>query len=177
MRKTLVTTAAWSVLTLTSTCAIADPICGDVNVSLDVTTSDALAVLKKAVGQSIQLQCEQCPAGTTYGNTTDFVTPDEFYSGYLQGAVYAIPVASTVTHLGVIAKSSGQHARLALYTDDAGEPGELVVGTSVFTLAEGAQQIQVPATFIPAGSYWIMSVYDATVLIGTDRWSPVLGWV
>ena len=147
----------------------AAPICGDVNVSGDVTTSDALAVLRKSVGQPLFLQCDQCPAGATYGNTTDFVTTEALYSGYLQGTAYEIPVPSTVTHLGLIAGSSGQHGRIALYTDNGGEPDQLVVGTSVFTLVEGAQVIAVPPTLVAAGAYWIMTTSDDTILLGINK--------
>jgi hypothetical protein len=34
-----------------------DPVCGDVNASGGVTSSDALAVLKKGVGQDVTLKC------------------------------------------------------------------------------------------------------------------------
>jgi hypothetical protein len=161
--------AATLLFSTTTAWASTAPVCGDVNITGEVTASDALAVLRKSVGQDLLLQCEQCPGGNTYGNTTDFVTPVPYYSGYLQGSAHEIPLESTVSHLGVIAKSSGQRARLALYTDNAGEPDQLVVGTGVFTLVEGAQLVQVPASLIPAGTYWIMSTYDDTVLIGTDE--------
>jgi hypothetical protein len=37
-------------------------VCGDVNGSNTVTSSDALSVLKKAVGQPVMLSCPACPA-------------------------------------------------------------------------------------------------------------------
>jgi hypothetical protein len=38
------------------------PVCGDVNGSSSVTSSDALSVLKAAVGQPVMLSCPACPA-------------------------------------------------------------------------------------------------------------------
>jgi hypothetical protein len=38
----------------------AQPICGDVNDSGDVTTTDALSVLRAAVGQPVDLTCDAC---------------------------------------------------------------------------------------------------------------------
>jgi hypothetical protein len=169
MRATCLGIAATILFSVTTASASTAPVCGDVNINGEVTTSDALAVLRKSVGQDLLLQCEACPAGNTYGNTTDFVTPVQYFSGYLQGSAHQIPVESTVSHLGVIARSSGQRARLALYTDNAGEPDQLVVGTGVFTLVEGAQLVQVPASLVPAGTYWIMSTFDDTVLVATDE--------
>ncbi|HEY2773388.1 MAG TPA: DUF1566 domain-containing protein [Candidatus Binatia bacterium] len=42
----------------------ADPVCGDVNSSGKVTSSDALLVLKDAVGQPVALECPRCGDGT-----------------------------------------------------------------------------------------------------------------
>lgn len=43
--------------------ASAEPVCGDVNESGDVTVVDALSVLRESVGQSIDLQCALCGDG------------------------------------------------------------------------------------------------------------------
>lgn len=172
MKTLLLAFAATTTIALAASRAHAAPVCGDVNTSGEVTTSDALAVLRNSVGQDIILQCEDCAAGTTYGNPTDFVGSEQRFAGFLQGSMHEIPVPSTVTHLGIIGKSSGQHVRMALYTDSGGEPEDLVVGTGAFTLVEGAQQIRVPATLVPAGNYWIMITHDNMVLIGTDQTDP-----
>ena len=51
--------AAVAATLTTAPCAVAAPVCGDVNVSGKVTAADALAVLKHAVGQAVELLCEQ----------------------------------------------------------------------------------------------------------------------
>lgn len=50
----------------------ASPLCGDVNDSSSVTASDALAVLKAAVGQSIQLLCAPPAQPLKTGQTTSY---------------------------------------------------------------------------------------------------------
>jgi hypothetical protein len=50
--------------------AVAASICGDVNVSGDLTTSDALAVLRAAVGQPVDLQCPATASPVVTGQTT-----------------------------------------------------------------------------------------------------------
>jgi hypothetical protein len=57
----------------------ADPLCGDVNQSDTVTSSDALLVLKTAVGQSIELQCPAFATEPTCGN--DDAEPGEACDG------------------------------------------------------------------------------------------------
>jgi hypothetical protein len=46
----------------------ADPVCGDVNQSDTVTSSDALLVLRDAVGQPVELQCPAFATEPTCGN-------------------------------------------------------------------------------------------------------------
>jgi hypothetical protein len=58
MRTTLAVTAV--VALLCSTALEARAICGDVNESETVTSSDALAVLREAVGQDANLTCDIC---------------------------------------------------------------------------------------------------------------------
>lgn len=47
-----------------------EPVCGDVNDSGSVTTSDALAVLKNAVGQALELTCPPLASPLKTGQTT-----------------------------------------------------------------------------------------------------------
>lgn len=56
MRSTILAAATVIFLGANSAGA-ADPICGDVNLSGSLTTTDALVVLKKSVGQQVTLQC------------------------------------------------------------------------------------------------------------------------
>ncbi len=60
MRKTI-TTATLAALILRATAALAAPVCGDVNESSSVTSTDALLVLKKSVEQPVTLDCSPTP--------------------------------------------------------------------------------------------------------------------
>lgn len=74
MTRAFPTMVATTLLTLL-TVAIAAPagaqeVCGDVNDSGSVTTADALAVLRKAVGQSVNLQCPDASTTLETGQVT-----------------------------------------------------------------------------------------------------------
>jgi hypothetical protein len=144
------------------------PICGDVNESLTVTSGDALLVLRSAVGQPVALQCGDCPAVAAYGITTELPSSSQHTAHYLLGSVLNISVPATVTHLSLIAKTGGPQVKMALYTDSGGVPDELVVGTTAHTLVAGVQDFPVPATPVAAGDYWIMAVYDTDASIAYD---------
>jgi hypothetical protein len=146
------------------------PICGDVNNTGSLSPSDALAVLRASVGQPVALTCGQCPAALVYGTTEAVATSSEFHPDYLLGGPVEILQAMTMDQFGLISRTAGNHVKIALYTDDGGKPDSLVVGTPSTTLLAGSQTIEVPATEVPAGDYWIMAVYDAdTPLPGDDE--------
>lgn len=151
--------------------AVLEPLCGDVNASSTVNSSDALLVLRKGVGQNITLKCGDCPAVGRYGVPLDQPTNSEFSPGYLLGHRIQVATDSTVTHLGVFTKSgSGVKGQFGLYTDVGGVPGTLVVETVQRELVDGFQEIPVAATPVSAGTYWMMGLYDevAHIAIGSD---------
>ena len=92
--------------------------------------------------------------------------------GYLLGGPISVPRPSTLTHIGVIAKSGGSHVILALYSDTAGEPDRLVASTAPAPMTVGAMEIPVTPTVLASGVYWIMGVYDADASIGIDESDP-----
>src|SRR5690348_13081450 len=63
---------SWSIatlLTMSGQAAFAvEPLCGDVNTSGTVSSSDALLVLKNAVGQPVELECPPFAVASTCGN-------------------------------------------------------------------------------------------------------------
>ncbi len=148
---------------------VAAGVCGDVNDSGHVNTSDALLVLKTAVGQNVGLVCSSGPLGTSYGYTTDFITSGVYTQNYLLGIAIDIAEESTVTHFGIISAGPGPNVRFALYSDGGGKPGTLVIGSSPAFLQGGMQEVEVPATKVQAGTYWVMALYDSTALIGSDQ--------
>jgi len=149
-----------------------EPICGDVNVSNTVTSSDALLVLKSSVGQPVTLECRDCPAVEKYGISDELPSPSTHLANYLLGSDVKITSSATVTHLSVIAKASGPQVKMALYTDDNGVPDELVVGTAAHTLGVGVQEIPVAATPVAAGHYWIMAIFDSNASIAFSNGEP-----
>jgi len=112
------------------------------------------------------------PSGVTYGNATEFSGASQHTPGYLLGGSITVPQDSTLTYLGVIAKSGGPHVILALYSDAAGEPDRLVASTPATAMTVGAMEIPVTPTPLAAGSYWIMGEYDGAASIGIDESDP-----
>ena len=109
------------------------------------------------------------PAGVTYGNAVEFPGASGHTPGYLLGGRISVPQASTLTHLGVIAKSGGPHVVLGLYSDTPGEPDRLVAYTPASSMTVGAMEMPVTPTPLAPGVYWIMGVYDADASIGIDE--------
>lgn len=159
--------AAFLVLTVVGAARASD-VCGDLNDSGNVNTSDALVLLKSAVGQDVELICEPGPLSTSFGYPTDFMTSDTFSENYLLGIPVEITEKCAVTHFGAIAADSGQTARFALYTDKDGEPDALVIGSSPTLLKGGMQEVRVPTTLVEAGTYWLMALYDKEATMGSS---------
>lgn len=143
-------------------------LCGDINESGSITSSDALSVLKKAVGQPVDLQCLDYI--DRYGSPGDLHLNSLFDLDYLLARPVAIEHPATVTALGLISREGkGVHVRLALYADDNGSPGNLVVATPSTEVLIGSQEIPVAPTQVAAGDYWIASVLDAPLLMAADE--------
>jgi hypothetical protein len=88
-------------------------------------------------------------------------------SGYLFGQQFTTASPSTVVRLGFITGASAKTAQLALYSDVGGNPDALVASTAVFSVVNGVNEVAVtsPAA-LPAGAYWIMTVFsDATLIL------------
>ena len=66
---------------------------------------------------------------------------------------------------------------MALYTDASGSPGTLVTQTASSTLVSGLNVLPASSATITAGNYWIMAVYDATVLGYRDVDSVTIKYV
>jgi hypothetical protein len=150
--------------------AEAASLCGDVNINGQVTTSDALLVLRKAVAQNLQLQCPDFI--NRYGDPEDVHKSSLFDKDHLLGWKVAIERASTVTHLGLIAREGGTKVRMALYSDDNGSPGELIVATPETTVLIGSQEIAVADKVVAPGDYWVMAVFDQVTLVAADENAP-----
>lgn len=140
--------------------AAAENVCGDVNLTTSVTSTDALFVLRKAVGQEV--------AGMLCGLENQFGDPDDYNStvyvpqDYLLGQKVQVDRLSIVTHIGVITRKGGTKGRFSLYTDDNGSPGTYVAGTFYVDIKLGGQKI--PVTIekgLQPGNYWLVARYNA----------------
>jgi hypothetical protein len=144
-----------------------EPVCGDVNDSGDVTTSDALNVLRKAVGQNLNLYCG---IENRFGDTDDYNETSIIQPNHLLGQLINVPRASTLTHWGIITRKGGGQVRFALYTDDGGSPGTLVTGSLVQPLELGVQEIVTGAPkAIAPGNYWLMANFDSVTEVAGDE--------
>lgn len=97
--------AAWVALLALSAPAASlaeEGICGDVNASGTVTTSDALAVLRTAVGQSVSLQCPAPATPLQTGQTICYNTEGDSVpcAGTGQDAEFQSGVARSFTDSG-----------------------------------------------------------------------------
>lgn len=139
------------------------PICGDVNNSSTVTSTDALNVLKQAVNPAFELGCRSCPEMVRLGNPLVFSGQTNFSAGFLVGTQVVVGGTSFVTHFGTIPRGGGATVEMALYTDNAGEPGVLMASATAALPAAEAVEFPLPAANpIPAGVYWLMAVYSTT---------------
>jgi hypothetical protein len=150
--------------------ANAASVCGDVNANGAISSSDALAVLRKSVGLPLFLECSDYV--DRYGFPADTHKSSLNSADFLLGMPVTIEHPATVTHLGMISRQEGTHVRMALYKDSGGSPGALVVGTSSTVVLLGSQEIAVTPTAVAAGGYWIMAIFDADTLVASDEEAP-----
>lgn len=144
------------------------PVCGDVNVSWSVTAADALAVLRKAVGQPLTLTCSSGVYQATYGNPDDLLDNSSHSPGFLLGNALMIETDAWITHLGLIGRLAGPRVKMGLYTDDGGDPSALVVASDATSVVVGAQEIPVEATHVTAGTYWLLALFDTHASVAFD---------
>lgn len=144
------------------------PVCGDVNVSWSVTAADALAVLRKAVGQPLTLTCSSGVYQATYGNPDDLLDGSSSSPGFLLGNALIIETDAWVTHLSLIGRQAGPRVKMGLYTDVGGNPAALVVASDATSLVVGAQEIPVEATHVAAGTYWLLALFNTQASVAFD---------
>lgn len=144
------------------------PVCGDVNLSWSVTAADALAVLRKAVGQPLMLTCSSGVYQATYGNPDDLLESSTHAPGFLLGNALTIETDAWVTHLSLIGRYAGPRVKMGLYTDVGGDPAALVVASDATSLVVGAQEIPVEATHVAVGTYWLLALFDTVASVAFD---------
>ncbi|MEL6341656.1 MAG: hypothetical protein AAFV53_00890 [Myxococcota bacterium] len=103
------------------------------------------------------------------GYWLEFPYTSIYARNYLLGHPILVTRDMTVVELGIIAKRTASNGKIALYTDNLGQPDELVIGSALQRIVVGTNQFPVRRTAIKAGTYWLMAVFDATAYMGEDR--------
>ncbi len=98
---------------------------------------------------------------TNVGNDSAFSSSSSYSANELRGAWLTVSNQATLHRLAIVTPATSGNVKLALYTDSGG-PDQLVVGSDSAALNGGAVEIDVGATPITAGTYWLMIVYDQT---------------
>lgn len=102
----------------------------------------------------------QCGSGTFGNFPPPFTTPGNFGVNYLLGTKHNLGNTSLLTALGYRGNGTGATMRMAIYTNNAGVPGNLVAYTNTVLVGTGNTTISViTPTVIAAGLYWIMADY------------------
>jgi hypothetical protein len=155
-----IVTAAVLALSAASPSFAEESVCGDVNGSGDVTSSDALSVLRKAVDQPVDIFCG---LPNRIGEPDDYNQSPIIPQDHLLGQLVQVERESLLTHFGFIARHFGSAVRFALYTHDNGSPGTLVAETALTEVLLGVQEVPVvmEETLAP-GFYWIMANFTDT---------------
>lgn len=86
MRNTICNLATAAILLATTSGALAAPICGDLNDSGNVSTGDALLLLRSAVGQPVDLVCDRC--GSTCEGDPRYLLGEWRFESNFDGTVY-----------------------------------------------------------------------------------------
>lgn len=107
------------------------------------------------------------PTGPPYGWPEEFPGASSHAPNYLLGTMISVPAGGGVlTHLSTIGKAAGPMMKLALYTDSEGSPNTLVAQTAAVALTVGPNEVPVTQSFLPAGNYWIMGIFETNASIG-----------
>jgi hypothetical protein len=167
LESTLAVLAAAVLALSAATPSIAEEsVCGDVNGSGDVTSSDALNVLRSAVGQPVDIFCG---LANRIGDPDDYNESPIIPQNHLLGQLMRVERESLLTHFGFIARHFGSAVRFALYTNDNGSPGTLVAETALTEVLIGVQEVPVVTeTSVTPGFYWLMANFTDTQEVAGD---------
>lgn len=95
-------------------------------------------------------------------DTTGFnSTSGYIFKNNLLGVKFNLNVPGVLTSLNLLAKDTGAGVQMAVYIDNGGVPGNLIVVSNTTTVVSGIVSLSVNPTQLIAGAYWIMAVYDA----------------
>jgi hypothetical protein len=95
--------------------------------------------------------------------------------GEIAGVQIDITEPGWVVQLGMLTAEGGAQGYLGLYTDDGGQPADLVAWTGEFTVSGGASSLAPQATVepvvevtpVPAGHYWVLGMWQSQLAFET----------
>jgi hypothetical protein len=100
-----------------------------------------------------------------------------FSGNFLAGIQIGIPYTSAVTGFGaiVVGMTSPREMCLGLYRDEAGDPGQLVVGSGPVQVSSGGQEWNVPSSLISVapGKYWLLGLWNDSMIFSSNSSIPV----
>ena len=101
------------------------------------------------------------------GNDEEFDGASSHGPNCLLGQMFTLEKNSYIDYLNVIGKAAGPNFQLALYSDDGTrDAANLIVYTNIYSLNVGINQIPVESTYLSAGDYWIMGIFETSASIG-----------
>ena len=145
------TTTSWTTSTIWST--VTAVVQGVLTVVTYTTSTSTVTVTSSSGGTG------------TFGTISAAGTSVGGSAGYIGATKYTLTQAGTVTQVSVYSPNTG-HVKVAIYSDNAGAPGNLVVANNAATTVTAGQwtTIAVTPTSLAAGTYWIAFNEDANSL-------------
>lgn len=102
------------------------------------------------------LHAQDCNIGNNNG---DFILDQS--SNYLLGIQHSLTENGVLHSINMKGTYTGTNIQMAVYTDNGGAPGDLVIASGTALVVGGTVSLPVTATQLYPGNYWIMAVYDS----------------
>jgi hypothetical protein len=95
------------------------------------------------------------------GQFTQLPSSEPASLGYLEGQAITVTDPGVLRRVGIVS-TGAVDVVVGIYTESAGQPTTLLASTSA-TLKLGVNELPVPDTSLPAGTYWFMANYRTAV--------------
>ena len=100
-----------------------------------------------------------------FGWASDLGSNSNHTQDYLLGTRFEVPTRMQLSALGIITRDAGHNFRLALYRDAGDAPGDLLIETGVQSSTGARQEVAITPTYIDAGYYWLMGIFESDTSI------------
>ena len=101
---------------------------------------------------------QNCNIGNQNAAGFNLIIP--FQNNYLLGVMFNLNTNGLLTSLNLIGNNTGAQVQLAMYEDNGGVPGNLVVSSDSTNVGAGIISLPVTPTQLITGNYWIMGIYN-----------------